>query len=230
MTQLTLKFINSMHKRCLVFAILLIWFKGVQAQTLPPFWEEIKAFKAADKEHFPPGQAILFTGSSSIRMWQNLQEMFPGYSVINRGFGGSQLPDLYRYAPSIIYPYHPKEIVIYSGENDIATGTVSAEMVLSRFDQVFRLIRSNLPDIPVVFISIKPAPSRIQYKSIVVAANKLIKDYLQDKPKTYFVDIYSSMVNENGDPRPELFIEDDLHMNQQGYAIWQKALQPYLLK
>lgn len=229
MTMLT-HHLNRMPKRCFLFLLLIVGLKDLRAQTLPPFWDEIKAFKTADKQHFPPDHGILFTGSSSIRMWENLQEMFPGYPVINRGFGGSTLPDLYRYAPSIIYPYHPKEIVIYSGENDIATGTVSAEMVLTRFDQVFKLIRSNLPEVPIVFISIKPAPSRIQYKSIVVAANKLIKDYLQDKPNTHFVDVYSSMVDEKGDPKSELFIEDDLHMNAQGYAIWQKALQPYLIK
>ncbi len=100
-------------------------------------------------------------GSSSFRMWKNVQQDFPGYTIINRGFGGSSLPDVINYADEIIFPYEPKQIVIYCGENDLAASdTVTAQMVVDRFKALFFLIRDRMPDVPVVFVSIKPSPSR----------------------------------------------------------------------
>src|SRR5688500_7579202 len=103
----------------------------------PPFWDEIQNFKKADKKHFPPQGCIVFTGSSTIRKWTELEETFKSYQAINRGFGGSTLPDLYRYTEDVIFPYKPRQIVIYCGDNDIATDTVNAQMVLDRFKNVY---------------------------------------------------------------------------------------------
>ena len=197
-------------------------------QNLPPFWEEIQAFKQQDASQMPPRQAILFVGSSSIRMWDSLQEMFPDKQVVNRGFGGSNLLDLQFYLPDIVFPYDPKQIVIYSGENDIAFDTVSAQDVLQRFDRVFTSIRQKLPEVPVTFVSIKPSPSRRRYMPVMEEANALIKTYLDQKPLTSYVDVYQPMLTQEGRPRPDIFIADSLHMNQSGYRIWQKEIEPHL--
>ncbi len=178
----------------------------------------------------PPKQAILFVGSSSFRMWHNMQQMLPEYTVINRGFGGSNLLDLKRYLQDIVFPYKPKQIVIYSGENDIASGTVGAQEVLERFDDVFWAIRAELPDVPVVYVSIKPSPDRERYMPVMQASNELIKHFLKDKPGTSYADVYKPMLQKNGRPRPDIFIQDNLHMNEKGYAIWVKALKPHLAK
>ncbi|MBD1396380.1 G-D-S-L family lipolytic protein [Pontibacter sp. JH31] len=199
-----------------------------RSKTLPPFWDEIRAFKQQDAAQMPPRQAILFVGSSSIRMWDNLQEMFPDKQVINRGFGGSNLLDLQYYLADIVFPYDPRQIVIYSGENDIASDTVSAQDVLQRFEEVFTSIRQKLPEVPVTFVSIKPSPSRRKYMPVMEEANALIRSYLQAKPNTSYVDVYQPMLIQNGKPRPDIFIADSLHMNQNGYRIWQKAIEPYL--
>lgn len=199
-------------------------------QNDPPFWKEIQAFKQQDSQQMPPRDAILFVGSSSIKLWNNLQEMFPKHTVINRGFGGSNLLDLQRYLNDIVLPYQPKQIVIYSGENDIAGGNVQAPEVLERFQDVFQSIRQELPQVPVVFVSIKPSPSRLKYKPIIEEANLLIKDYLQTQPKTKYVDVYKPMLQPNGKPKPEIFTQDSLHMNQQGYQIWRKKIKSSLIK
>jgi lysophospholipase L1-like esterase len=223
-----------MTKFCLYFSLLLVFclaLEGAQAQqNEPPFWNEIQAFKKQDKKQMPPKNAILFVGSSSIRMWDQLEEMFPEQQVINRGFGGSTLLDLQRSLPDIVLPYEPKQIVIYAGENDIATGTVQAQEVLQRFKEVFQEIRQEIPQVPIVFVSIKPSPSRIEYKPIMKEANKLIRQYLEEEPKTAYVDVYSPMLLPNGKPRPDIFIQDSLHLNNKGYQIWQKQLSPYLVK
>lgn len=178
----------------------------------------------------PPKNAILFVGSSSLRMWKNMQEMLPEYSVINRGFGGSNLLDLQRYLGDIVFPYQPKQIIIYSGENDIASDTVQAPEVLARFKTVFEQIRQQMPKVAIVFISIKPSPSRLKFKPIIEESNQLIRAYLKKQPKTKYVDVYSKMLLANGRPKPQIFIQDSLHMNQQGYQIWKKAITPYLTK
>ncbi len=191
----------------------------------PPFWQEIQDFKKQDSVQAPPKDAILFVGSSSFRMWNNVQEMFPKHTILNRGFGGSNLVDLQYYLNDIVFPYQPKQIIVYSGENDIAAGDVSASDVLQRFDTVFQSIRTQLPNVPVVFVSIKPSPSRKQFMPVMQEANALIRDYLKKEPNTGYVDVYSLMLQKNGKPKADIFLGDSLHMNQKGYAIWQKALK-----
>ena len=197
----------------------------------PPFYNDIQNFKKQDSTNPPPLHAILFVGSSSFTKWTDVQSYFPGYTIINRGFGGSSLPDVIRYANDIIFPYQPKEIVIYCGENDFAgDNTVSASTVFNRFKTLYEMIRSNLKDVPVVFISLKPSPSRRKYWPKMIEANKIIKDYISTQKHTSFVDVFNPMLNENKQPKPEIFLSDSLHMNAKGYAIWQKVIQPYLIK
>lgn len=217
-------------KKYLLLIVALLWQLQAQAQNDPPFWNEIQVFKQQDSVQMPPQNAILFVGSSSIRMWDNLQEMFPKHTVINRGFGGSNLLDLKRYLSDIVFPYQPKQIVIYSGENDIASDTVQAPEVLERFKDVFQNIRQELPQVPIVFVSIKPSPSRIKYKPIMEESNQFIKKYLATQSNTNYVDVYTPMLHRNGKPKPEIFIQDSLHMNQQGYQIWREKIKPSLIK
>ncbi|MBP6022990.1 GDSL-type esterase/lipase family protein [Ferruginibacter sp.] len=211
----------------LTFLIMLLS-SAVLAQ---PFINDIRAFKKQDSISFPPKDAILFVGSSSFTKWKDVQNYFPGYTIINRGFGGSVLNDVIRYEKDIIFPYQPKQIVIYCGENDVASSdTVSAEIVLERFKKLFTDIRRELPNTTITFISFKPSPSRWKMKDRMIASNKLIKKYLNKKKKTSFVSVWNSMLDADGQPIADIFIEDRLHMNAKGYAIWQKIIEPYLKK
>ena len=195
------------------------------------FSEDIAAFRHEDSIHFPPAHAILFVGSSSFTKWTDVQDYFPGYKIINRGFGGSTLPDVIRYANSIIFPYHPKQIVIYCGENDFAASdTVTTQEVFKRFKMLFTLIRNHDPQVPVAYVSMKPSPSRRHLMSKFTVENNLIKNYLKTKPRTSFIDVYHKMLDAHHNPIKNIFVEDSLHMNSKGYAIWEKAIKPYLLK
>lgn len=197
----------------------------------PAFFDEIQLFKLEDSIMPPPQNAILFVGSSSFKKWTDMQSYFPGYTIINRGFGGSALPDVIRYANDIIFRYNPKEIVIYCGENDFANdSTVSSETVFNRFKTLYNLIRGKMNDVQIVYISIKPSPSRRQYWKRMIIANEMIKNFIGKQSNTSFIDVFSLMLNANNQPKPEIFLSDSLHMNANGYAIWKKAIEPYLVK
>jgi lysophospholipase L1-like esterase len=215
----------------LVLFFLPVFNSSVIAQTNHPFFNEIEAFKKIDQSHPPVKGSILFVGSSSFTMWKDIQNYFPEYAIINRGFGGSSLPDVIHYASDIIYPYQPSQVVIYCGENDLATSAnVNADTVLNRFSKLFSMIRKEVPRAHILFISIKPSPSRAKYMPEMVRANELIRKYLRRWSGTGFVDVYNKMLLDDGSPMQDIFLSDKLHMNKNGYLIWQKAIYPYLRK
>jgi lysophospholipase L1-like esterase len=214
--------------KSLLLAFCLFFSTSVFAQ---PFADEIEQFRKQDSIHMPPVNAILFVGSSSFRKWTDVGSYFPEDSIINRGFGGSTLPDVIRYTPDIIIPYHPRQVVIYCGDNDLASSDqVTADTVFARFVALFELIRSGLPGVPIAYVSIKPSPSRARLREKMEQANLLIQTYLSVQQHAAFIDVYHQMLNPDGTVMTELFIEDNLHMNAKGYAIWQKTIAPYLLK
>ena len=220
-----------MKKLKIIIAFLFFCTTIIAQETKPPFYDDIQAFKRQDSISFPPNNAILFVGSSSFRKWRDVQDYFPKHKIINRGFGGSTLVDIIRYANDIIIPYHAKQIVIYCGENDLASSdTVTAPIGLTRFKKLFTIIRNNNPAVPIVFISLKPSPSRKRVWPKMIKANQLIKNYLSTKKKTAFIDVYHKMFNADGTIMKDIFIEDDLHINAKGYHIWQKIIEPYLVK
>lgn len=219
------------HRRlCLLFAMCLLGFGHSCAQKAP-FADDIQAFKAADSASMPPKNAIVFVGSSSFRMWTTVQQDFRMHQVINRGFGGSSLPDVIRYADRIIFPYQPAQVVIYGGDNDLASSdTVTAQTVFDRFQQLFSMIRKELPEAAIAFVSIKPSPSRAHLLTKVIASNEMIKNFLGKQSKSAYIDVFSAMVDQQGNPNPDLFVDDQLHMNQKGYAIWVQVIGPHLVK
>ncbi len=217
-----------------IFACFLLYLSVLPngyTQETAPFYSDIQSFKKQDSLHFPPAHAILFIGSSSFTKWVDVQNYFPGYTIINRGFGGSSLPDVIRYADEIIFPYDPKQIIIYCGENDLAASdTITANLVFLRFTQLFDMIRNHFPDVPIDYVSMKPSPSRIHLMPKMMDGNLMIKDFLKNKSNAAFIDVYHRMLNEQGTPLPGIFLEDNLHMNAKGYAIWAKTILPYLQK
>lgn len=217
-------------RSCLAIIFFLFFIQTATAQQAPAFWNEISTFRKSDKQSPPPQNEILFVGSSSFRLWDGLEASFKDYKIINRGFGGSQLTDVIRYFYDIILPYHPKQVVIYCGENDLMDENVSAGDVAVRFQTLYCMIRKNLPEAVIDFVSIKPSPSRIAVRHKVVAANQMIKNFITSQSKSRYIDVYHAMMDADGKELEGIFKQDMLHLNEKGYAIWQKAIQPYLLK
>ncbi len=194
-----------------------------------PFINEIRQFEKADAEHAPPSNPILFIGSSSFTYWKDVQDYFPGHTILNRAFGGSSLTHLILYANEVIFRYRPKQIVIYCGENDLASSEqVTADTVLQRFTTLFAMIRTKLPHTPILYLSMKPSPSRRKYLPAMQEGNHKIKAFLALQPQCSFLDIYTPMIAADGNIRGEIFTDDSLHMNKKGYALWQPLLEPLL--
>jgi lysophospholipase L1-like esterase len=211
--------------------LLLLLMSSFAMSQNPPFYEAIQEFKTIDSLRHPPKNAILFTGSSSFTMWEDLQKYFPDQTIINRAFGGSALTDIIRYEQEVIFSYAPKQVVLYCGENDFAAAdSITAKTVFNRFVSLFTDIRKRLPAASIVYVSIKPSPSRRHLQPKIKVANASIKAFLANQQNTGFVNIYNLMLHADGSMMGELFLSDSLHMNAGGYAIWQKAIAPYLLK
>jgi lysophospholipase L1-like esterase len=202
------------------------------AETGPPTnrWESaIAAFEAMDRTNPPPRQAILFVGSSSIRLWPNLSQDFPGHKVIQRGFGGSELSDAVTFADRIVLPYRPPIILVYAGDNDIANGK-SPERVLADLKAFTKKVHAALPQTRIGFIAIKPCPARKAFLRQVKDTNRLIKEYIGQDTNLFFVDVFTPMLDPDGGLRPELLGKDGLHLNEKGYALWASIIRPVLDK
>lgn len=220
-----------LKKSAAILLLVIVSLATYAQSTTPPFYKEVMAFKTQDSLNPPPANPILLIGSSSFTKWTNVQQMFPGYTILNRAFGGSTLLDLIRYTDQVVFPYNPKQIIIYCGENDVASSdSIDSKIVADRFKVLFTKIRSKLPAVPIVFVSMKPSPVRLKFRKTIVQGNQIIKNYLWTQKNTAYIDVYSKMLDANGNDRKELFLEDNLHMKPEGYVIWQEVMLPYLLK
>ncbi len=208
---------------CLLFAT------SVAAQLAPakPWENDIRAFEQSDRENLPKPGGVLFIGSSSIRFWESLQADFPDVPIIRRGFGGSEIRDVTHFADRVIVPYHPRLIVLYAGDNDLAGGR-TPEQVRDDFVAFVKCVRRDLPDVAIAYIAIKPSLARVNLLDNMREANALIRRVAKSGKAIQNIDVFTPMLNAHGKPRPELFGDDGLHMNRAGYALWISAIRPFL--
>ncbi len=225
-----LKLCNKFNSKLLVFFILLFTFTtNLFSQN---YWESaIREFEKADAKNPPDSGAVLFVGSSSIRMWKTVQKDFPFVKVLNRGFGGSQMSDLLYYTDRIVLKYKPLMIIVYEGDNDVASGKNHVE-ILGDYRAFVRKVRAKMPHVPIILLAAKPSPLRWQWASQYRLLNQLLEKYVASAKdeNLMYVDIFNPMIGENGRPKPEIFLSDSLHMNERGYQIWKKILTPILKK
>jgi lysophospholipase L1-like esterase len=192
-------------------------------------WEQaFAAFADEDASHPHPAGGVLFVGSSSIRLWSDLQDQFKDLPVvINRGFGGSELADCVKNLNRLVIRYRPSTVLVYAGDNDLAAGTTPQE-VLHRFTAFVEGVRRELPETRIAYISIKPSPLRVGLLPQIKQTNALIRDYTEGLEKVAFIDVYTPMLDSAGKPRTELFRADSLHLNADGYALWKRVIGPHV--
>ena len=193
------------------------------------FIDEINEFKRLDNENFPEKGKILFTGSSSIRFWDSLEEDMEPLKVLNRGFGGAQISHVIYHFEEIIMPYNPKAIVFFCGTNDL-TALKTPEETVHDFKKFYSLIRNQFGNIKVYMIGIKPSVDRFYLDEEEKIFNNSIKLLASEDAYLEYIDVWDSMLNEDGSRMPELYIEDGLHMNKKGYEVWTKLVRKSLLK
>ncbi|MDM0012605.1 SGNH/GDSL hydrolase family protein [Variovorax sp. J22P168] len=189
---------------------------------------ELGAFAATDRDRLPAAGGVLFVGSSTIRMWSRLAQDFRDHPVVlNRGFGGSTMADCSLFARDLVVRYQPRLVLVYAGDNDLAEGRTPLQ-VLESFAQFVNTVRAELPGTRIAYISIKPSPSREKLLPLVREANHAIEAYLQRLPDSDYIDVFTPMLDAEGRPRAELFLGDRLHMNDEGYRLWQSLIASHL--
>jgi len=204
----------------------------VQAQTNHDFarWEkEIAAYERMDRTNPPPKGAVLFIGSSTVRLWKTLAQDFPEQRVINRGFGGSQIVDAAHFAERIVFPYEPKRIFLRAGGNDLWAGK-SPEQVFTEFKEFVTTVHAKLPETEIVFISWCPTVARWKQADKEKVLNTLVQEFARQTPRVKYIETYPMSLGPDGQPRPDLFVADKLHFNADGYKLLADLVRPYLLK
>ncbi|MCX6852157.1 MAG: GDSL-type esterase/lipase family protein [Verrucomicrobia bacterium] len=191
-------------------------------------WQkDILAFAKKDAEKAPPENPIVFTGSSSIVKWKSLAEDFPGLPVMNRGFGGSEVFDSFNYAHLTVIKYKPRQVVMYAGGNDINAGK-TPQRVFADFKAFVAKVHAALPECRICYISNAPNPKRWSMIDQMIETSRLVEEYTKTDKRLQFINVYPHMLGADGKPKPDIFVEDQLHMNPKGYVIWKAVVGPYL--
>lgn len=204
------------------------------AVVLPPLastnkWaKELLSFEAKDAKTPPPANPIVFTGSSSFRLWTNVTTDYAGFDVVNTGFGGSELSDVREHFERVILKYHPRQVVIYCGGNDL-NSKKPVERVVSDLKAVVNRIHKELPKCKITYVSIALNPARWAQREQIVAANAEIKEFMAADPRRDYVDVTHVMLAGDNTPKPDIFRDDKLHMNRKGYELWIPVIRPHLL-
>jgi lysophospholipase L1-like esterase len=193
----------------------------------PDWAQDMARFAAEDAATPPPAHPVVFTGSSSVRLWTTLATDFPGVPVLNRGFGGSHVRDAVWHADEVAVRYRPRRILIYAGDNDVFDRR-TPQQVLADFRAFVARVHRDLPRTPIAFIAIKPSPSRAHLLAVQREANALVKAYAEREPLVDYIDVFTPMLDAGGKPRAELFVADRLHLNRDGYALWRGVIAPYV--
>ena len=221
---------NLLYTAAATLVLLTLFSRATQSAEPPKKenrWEKtIRQFEARDAKSPPVKGGILFIGSSSIRGWK-LDDYFDDFSVTNRGFGGSQIADSTHFAERIVFPYKPKTIVLYAGDNDVAAGK-TPKQVAADYGAFVAKVRGSLPKAKIVFIAIKPSIKRWALVEKMREANRLIRTIAEKDKRQAFVDIDKPMIGADGRPRRELFLKDGLHLNANGYKLWAMLVRPEL--
>ncbi|MCM3566124.1 GDSL-type esterase/lipase family protein [Hydrogenophaga intermedia] len=196
----------------------------------PTRWRaEIEALLDADRRSAPPLGAVLFVGSSTIRLWKGLEQDFAAQApvVLRRGLGGSRLSEWPEFVPWLVTRYVPKQVIVYAGENDIAEGAQPAE-VLAAFVRFVQAVQAERPGTPIAFVSIKPSPLRAAQAATMREANLLVQTWVLAQDGLDYIDVHTPMLDNDGRARPELFVRDRLHLSPEGYALWRQVISAHL--
>ncbi len=191
------------------------------------FEKDILAFEAQARQSPPPQGAILFAGDSQFTRWKSIHEDLPGYTVINRGFGGSTMADLLYYTDRIVIPLKPRRIVVHEGGNDIHSGR-TPEQLLADIKAFITKVQAALPGVPIGISSLTPSPARWSETDTRKRANQMIKDYIATQKNVVFIDLFDGYLGTDGKPREELFVADRTHHSAAGYQVRVRLTKPFL--
>ncbi len=213
--------------RLLIISILFSGFLTSNAQNPNRFKEQVDQLLKKEYNFSHNKKLVVFTGSSSVRMWKDVQDYFPKYNIINNGFGGSHFSDLIYFYDELITKQNPEILFIYEGDNDIADGKKPSK-ILNEAKELVKRIKTDLPKTKIVFVAPKPSLARWNLKKDYKKLNKKLEKLCKKQDNLEFADVWNIMLDENGNVYTDIFIEDGLHMNKKGYDLWAKVIGEFL--
>lgn len=223
----------------LFLAVLAVACSRPAYQMIAPPWEpnypidrfekEIASFEEQDARQMPAPGGIVLTGSSSFRLWETAEEDLAPLPIINRGFGGSTLPEVIHYADRTVTKYRPDVVVVYCENDQFGSKAKTPEQTRDAYVEFTKQVRADLPDVQMYFVSLKPSPSRWARRAEVQKTNELIRDFVKSDRHHEYIDVWPVMLK-NGRPDGSIYRNDSLHMNAEGYRRWTQVIKPVLQK
>lgn len=198
----------------------------------PLVWEDnIAALEAKTVGLYPAGEAVVFIGSSSIRLWGTIEKDMAPLPVIQHGFGGAKLNDIVYYAERLVNAYQPRAVVVFAGTNDIdPAASKPPEVLLASYQDFVARVRKDNASLPVFYIGITPSLLRWSVWSIAQDANSLISDWVDSDPNLYFIDTSAGLMGDDGQPAKDHYVIDGLHLSAKGYQVWTEIIRQRLLQ
>lgn len=220
-----------MLKRFIFLLPVLLMITMVSAQTKRPFEPEIRAFERLDSIEKPAKGQILLYGSSSMRLWTTYKKDLAGYNVVNRGFGGSEMSDAVYYFDRVVLPLAPSWILLYEGDNDLWNSKKSPQQVFDDYKTLMKMVRQKLPGTKLLIYTLRPSLARESMMPEQRELNALFKKYCKKhRERAYFMDMYDLLLTPEGKPNGDYLVEDRLHLNAKGYAVWAQMTRDFLQK
>jgi lysophospholipase L1-like esterase len=216
-------------KRVFFLASLVLFLIGSasEAQDLDRFQDEVLKISTNQFSRDPSKTLCVFTGSSSIRLWADLQTSFPDVQTMNNGFGGSTMEELLHFSDELIFRFNPEKIFIYEGDNDLELGQ-SVDRIIMATEILLAKIDAQLPKAEVIIIAAKPSIARWENHAAYEELNRSYRKLTRMQRNVKFADVWQPMLGTDGLPLSDIFIEDNLHMNAKGYQIWKEVLQKFV--
>ncbi len=217
-----------------IVACLFVFFSSANAQELPDparFEEAIQRFEEMDRVNPSPANAIVLTGSSSIMYWnEDAPADLAPLTVIPRGFGGSVMNDVLHFLDRVALTYKPRAVLIYEGDNDTGRNNIPNDIIISQLEQIIARIHTELPETRVYVLSVKPSVARVASWPIAQALNADFKEIAENNALVHYIDVATPFLNADGTVMTDIFVEDNLHLNEKGYAIWAASVREVLMK
>lgn len=219
---------------CLVGTTLLLFAVAANAQEIPDptrFEDDIRRFEAADRQSPPPAGGIVLTGSSSIMFWNDdAPEDLAPLTVIPRGFGGSVMHDLLYYLDRIVLNYRPRAVLIYEGDNDTGRNHIPNDVIMEHVQTGIERIHEAFPEARIYLLSVKPSIAREDYWPIAVSLNNQYQSLAASDPRIHYIDVATPFMKADGTVRDDIFVQDNLHLNEKGYDIWARTIREVLME
>lgn len=151
--------------------------------------------------------------------------------VVNRGIIGDEVMGVYDRLHQIL-PGHPQKLFLLIGINDVSHG-LTADSIAGLIDHTVERIRRESPQTRLYLQSLLPINESFgRYRlltgktDLVPQINARLRELARER-QIDFIDLFPLFTEPNTSVLRKELTTDGLHLNEDGYRIWVKALKKY---